>query len=420
MNNSKKIALVTKKGVDWKSCTSISNNLLKSYEASGHELSYFDIPMYGEFPADFISTSKEISKFNPDAVVFADHGEAPYMLLSHYLLNNSEKDTEFIFHIYGDFTFFLDSWARALSLLEGKRVKLICASEAQCDVVKNVLEVDGDMVRKLPFSVDPSEFYYSEELRENFRKKHGLKDNEKVIFYTGRVSLQKNVVYLVECFVDFCKKFGGEGTHLFIAGPCDDIGMPYLQKNLMVNFYRSKFLESIEGADNIHYLGVLNSSELNELACGADLYCSLSVHNDEDYGMAPAEAFMTGCLGALTNWGGYKDFISNLKGVLPIATEIKSDSIEVVTSQFYKGLMKQLDLPHSPEERKKRGEDTASIFGVEKSKVNVKSIIDEESKRMPALTEKISRYAEKSKDGRLFSKAAFSDEYFDIYKGKYD
>ncbi|EQC52203.1 glycosyltransferase family 4 protein [Bacteriovorax sp. DB6_IX] len=415
---SQKIALILKRGIDWKSCQSISSNLVKSYEAQDCVIKHYEIPMYSEFPADFIATSKRLCADSPDIISFVDHGEAPYMLISHYLLHSNNQETEFIFHIYGDFTYFLNSWARCLELLKGRKVKLVCASQAQAETVKSITELNDVMT--IPFSVDQDDFFYSRELREEFRKKHNLNVKDKVIVYTGRISLQKNVVYLVECFNDFCKKFGEENTYLYIAGPCDDIGMPYLGKNLLVNFYRSKFLESISGCEKIKYLGVLNSKDLNELYNGSDIYCSLSTHNDEDFGMAPAEAFSTGVLGILSKWGGYKSYLSTSTDILPVDVDIQHDSIDIQISQYYKAMMRQLDLLESDENRASRAQLMSQNYGLKTSVESIKELIELKTPVLPSLSDKIVRYAEKSKNGNLFSKPVFSDEYQDIYKGKYD
>jgi len=421
MSEKNKIALIVKKGIDWKSCQSISSNLVKSYESlDAYEIKHFEVPMYNEFPADLVATSKKICEFSPDKIVFVDHGEAPSMLLTHYLLNTSNKETEFIFHIYGDFTFFLNSWAKTFGLLKSKKVKLVCASEAQSQIVAGIMERDTDRVKTIPFSVESNDYFFSQELRDNFRTKHNLSKNDKVVVYTGRISLQKNVVYLVECFRDFCKKFGDENLHLLIAGPCDDIGMPYLNKNLLVNFYRSKFLESIEQLDNVKYLGVLEKKELNELYSGADIYCSLSTHNDEDFGMAPAEALMTGCQGVLTNWGGYQSFIENSKNVYPVDVEIKNDSIDIVITKFYKTLMKAIGVNHNEDKRKEVAREVAERFSLNKSIEYIRDLVEREGDELEGVSDKLLRYAEKSKNGNLFHKPVFSDEYFDIYKDKYD
>jgi glycosyltransferase involved in cell wall biosynthesis len=46
---------------------------------------------------------------------------------------------------------------------------------------------------------------------------------------------------------------------------------------------------------------------LNEAYNGADLFVSLSLYHDEDFGYSPLESLVCGTPIAVTNWGGYKD-----------------------------------------------------------------------------------------------------------------
>ena len=55
-------------------------------------------------------------------------------------------------------------------------------------------------------------------------------------------------------------------------------------------------------------MGNLATNELADLYNASDAFISLSVHNDEDYGMSPAEALNTGLPCILTEWGGYRSF----------------------------------------------------------------------------------------------------------------
>lgn len=54
----------------------------------------------------------------------------------------------------------------------------------------------------------------------------------------------------------------------------------------------------------IFFKGSVPHKDLNLFYNAADLFVSLSLHHDEDFGMSVAEAMATGLPCVLTDWGG--------------------------------------------------------------------------------------------------------------------
>ena len=106
----------------------------------------------------------------------------------------------------------------------------------------------------------------------------------------------------------------------------DDLGIPYIGKEALEGtfyFHWEECMNSLpEGIRNkITYLGNVTPLELKEYYCAADTYLSMSCHNDEDYGMAPAEALMCGLPCILSDWGGFssfKHYLPNVVTTVPI------------------------------------------------------------------------------------------------------
>jgi hypothetical protein len=117
---------------------------------------------------------------------------------------------------------------------------------------------------------------------------------------------------------------------LVIAGEFDDIGVPYLRLDRLPLTMEFEFYNMLETfpekvKERILFLGNLNQEDLVKLYNGSDLYISLSTHNDEDFGMSPAEALCCGLPLVLTDWGGFKDFRNNLsERVTIIGTKLTS------------------------------------------------------------------------------------------------
>ncbi|MEK6580709.1 MAG: glycosyltransferase family 4 protein, partial [Bdellovibrionota bacterium] len=165
----------------------------------------------------------------------------------------------------------------------------------------------------VPFPVSSEEFFFEKDLRKKIRSRLAVESGQPILLYTGRLSHQKNILSLLRVFSVFQQRVNS-GARLWLAGPIDDLGVPYLgYKPWYGNYldrvlrFMSEFL-SPETRSQITYWGDLKPDRLKELYHGSDIFVSLSTHNDEDFGMAPAEAMLCGLPLLLSDWGGYAAF----------------------------------------------------------------------------------------------------------------
>ena len=75
------------------------------------------------------------------------------------------------------------------------------------------------------------------------------------------------------------------------------MGWPFFGSYPPKEFNRYQFLnelESYEGPirERIHFLENLTANELTSYYQACDVFTSISLHNDEDFGMSPAEALL--------------------------------------------------------------------------------------------------------------------------------
>ncbi|MBV2167067.1 MAG: glycosyltransferase [Bdellovibrio sp.] len=162
------------------------------------------------------------------------------------------------------------------------------------------------------------------------RRHLGILDKSKILLYTGRLSRQKQILSLIKCFEEasvYLLKNKKAPPHLLLAGNFDDLGRPYLDEHDNLNQYFSEYALlknslSPEISKRILYLGNLNEGSLCSLYNLADAYISLSLHNDEDFGMSPAEALCSGTPAILTSWGGFNSFAESLTSVTAISTNL--------------------------------------------------------------------------------------------------
>lgn len=321
-----KIALLSQSTPQqWMSCQTIYRNLVRGYQSvyANSELHHFQLsPAYSYYEAHNI-VSEVIAK-NIERIIFVDYAPHPEKFIK--MLNEArlKHPPELIFHIYGDFVLQVGSWLRIEEDLKQFKVQFVCASHRQAQLLESFL--CHAKVEVIPFPVDVNEFYFSSELRQKTRQKMNIQEDEVICFYSGRLSLQKNILPLIRAF-SFFQKHISSNSQLLLAGPIDDLGVPYLAKKSppgIMNFDIQTVIHNLfskEEASAIRYLGNLTSENLNATYNVADLFISLSGHNDEDFGMAPAEALMTGCYSILSDWGGYssfKKYVPDLVSLVPV------------------------------------------------------------------------------------------------------
>lgn len=324
----KKVGLIyISNSSDWKSCNTILNNMISSYRQTGFTID--ELPISEDCPLELDRISQAVITGNFSHIAFVDHRLVPSSLLGQ-LIKHCKKLPAILVHIYGDFFLKSFQWNSSEKLLCNFKVTFICASQAQAGVINKLLNSPLN-ISTIPFPVNDI-FDFSNQKRQYARKFYQLEESDFVLCYAGRISLQKNVIDLISVFA-FASQYISE-LKLLIAGPFDDIGIPYLGLSRLplameTEFYT--FIESLapEIQEKITYVGDLKSEDLARFFNASDAYISLSAHNDEDFGMAPAEALCSGLPLLLSNWGGFRDFNRKLPGqVLMSDVEIKGYSIK--------------------------------------------------------------------------------------------
>lgn len=332
----KKVAIITsQKDSEWVSCKSISANLLESYKlALNGKYRLFSIN-YNNFDSKYAtwSTVSDVKNWGADTLVFVDHAPCPANFISALGMIDSEYRPNLVIHVYGDFVLNVSDWIRAEAALANFSIQWICASEKQASLLKRFISEESSKIDICPFPVSDKDYYFDQKAREETRRELNISNAESVFVYSGRLSLQKNILPLIRAFNLYQKNLNSNSL-LLMAGPIDDIGMPYLGKTsppgLMAYDIQTLIntLFSSERQDRIRYLDNLNAKDLNSLYNAADIFISLSTHNDEDYGMAPAEALLTGCPCILTDWGGYSGFKNLFEATIKyIPTKIDEKNI---------------------------------------------------------------------------------------------
>jgi|GEM_PF-515806 len=349
----------------WGSCQVISPNLQQTYNnlPDSFKVSWFDLP------ADFLeqeidselnsihSLSEKIIAEKPDQLIFVDHLPNPAEILSRLLMIMNQKQIPAVsIHIYGDFTYFSKDWMDLSSKLVNHPIRFITASLSQKKLIDFFCE-ETENTSQFCFPVNSDDYYYDHNARIEIRKELKIADNDIVLLYAGRVSLQKNVDLLLQEYLELLKK-EDINVHLWIAGSFDDIGAPFMGLETSEGYLYSKIQTILNQypkhfTKNVKIWGHLNKTELRRLNSAADLFASFSLYHDEDFGMSPAEALACGLPTLLTDWGGYSSFVSTKWRCKLAPVRISEYGLEVKTSalrDFYE-LYKQTYIGQADRER---------------------------------------------------------------------
>ncbi len=308
----------------WKSCNSISPNLIRSYELLARDrrfhAEWFRICPKSEATDLRVGTgyilelAQKIMRSGISDLIFLDHHIDPVPLLIALRMVNHKlfKALRFSFHLYGDFTLAPERWMDVGKQLSGLQVKFICASERQRRLVAFFEPHDKSVSTVCPFPVNTRRFSFSEKFRSEIRRKLGIKDSQTLLLYTGRISMQKCVLRLIDEFARLMSE-GRKDICLAIAGPIDDLAGLTSGIQIPRGFFFHRLEDHLHGLparvrEKIFVLGDLDGEELRKVYSAGDLFVSLSLHHDEDFGMCPAEALSSGLPSILTDWGGYASF----------------------------------------------------------------------------------------------------------------
>ena len=416
----KKIGLVYRRNASsWVSCQSITRNLIQCYKNAFPEAEIVTFENDASFSIyEVRRQAHKAAEFGPDLLAFLDHAPHPGVFLSFFDEAALNSSTRIALHVFGDFTLHPGAWLEMGQILCRRGVKFICASEKQKRLVQKFLVGSDQLVESIPFPVDEKQYYVDLEVLPS-------RADEFKCLYAGRLSLQKNVLPLVRSFATFIKNFHPK-AELCLAGPMDDMGYPYLGKvpppGLLAFDLNRLIEESLPEhlQKRIRYLGILSPEQLRRQFNHSHIMISLSGHNDEDFGMAPAEALLSGCPVILSDWGGYSSFgnIDSKKSrLLPV--RIGEKSVVPEHADVIKALITastaSLDLP----ERLRIQEAARSYCSISSVSEKLRNSLGgsslEQFERFSPLFSKVSQAFQINPSAPFKSGNGFSNLYREIY-----
>ncbi len=205
---------------------------------------------------------------------------------------------------------------RVFDAIWGQRIlkdasKLIALTPAEAEQYKS-MGISEDKIEIMANGIDVSAF---ENLPKNgeFRVKYGLKDNQKIILYLGRIYKIKGLDLLANAVANISKDISE--AKLVIVGP-DDGYLPALER----------VIKQLEIEERVLFTGPLYGRDKLEAYIDADVYVLPSVY--ETFPMTVLEACACGTPVVVTDRCGIADIIDGQVGlVVPYDRNQLSDAI---------------------------------------------------------------------------------------------
>lgn len=397
----------------WVSAKNQENKILELYLRFYSAAHVFSVP---ERPSDF--ASQQIANLSTEkARHYIFTGIRPH---PKYVLNKIQldKDSTFYFHLYGNFFGELRNWLELETQLLHQKVCFFCASQRQKYLVSHFLN-SSENVKELPLPLADPFWNFDNKSRENFRRQHNIKADDKVFAYSGRLSLQKNLDLIIEGLNSLAKRFPQKRLYFFCAGDFDDISAPYINIELPEGYYYSswqKICQKIHAPNlTIHHLGHLAAKERKALYCGADSYISLSLHHAEAFGVSPLEALLCGLPSILTDWGGYHSFKNDQTSLCQtVKTKVNEQGCFIHQEQLTTILDQSINKDFSIHQRKAEAQYFHNYYSAE----NFLKKLSEIDSSLIAPFQGFSPQAKKAVDQLYegFGPRPFDNQYIDIFK----
>lgn len=370
------------------------------------------------FQTDFSNPDfKALKGMRFDRIIFCESYPHPAQLLRAPLPFRYE---EVIFHVYGNFTQLLPEWLELFRTLKGTKISLVVSSHAEEELICGLL---GEQARNI-IHVIPYPLYLSGSVKCFGPLQKGK--GEKWIVYAGRLSVQKNLGVLIDCFERFCSRYpeGHGGLKLILAGEFDSVGFPLhspLEPGSMFQAFHRR-LEKLPAKlrKRIVLMGYLNQGQLESLLSQANVTVSLSTFHDEDFGFAVLQALAQGSPALLTKWGGHTDFVKLFPDqVLGLNVRLNDAGLSIKYQDFEAALNKLLIRKSTKDQRtsfkrKVRRLYSVAVLARQLSKIRSDLLALEVSPAVEDFSRKLLRF--RATNAAVFSEISARDK---LYKQVY-
>jgi glycosyltransferase involved in cell wall biosynthesis len=184
-------------------------------------------------------------------------------------------------------------------------------------------------VEQLPFSYDDTAFGpVTEQEAARARAEFGIPAEVPLVIYAGRSTLEKNVHTVIRVFSLVLQEV--PDAHLVLAGPIEDHRFPEFGVFPLVMMRILHRVGTGLGIMNrVHMLHSVDAAGLRALYGASDVALNLTLHHDENFGLAQVEAAACGTPVVGTRWGGLKDTVVEGVTGLGVSTWTTAHGVKV-------------------------------------------------------------------------------------------
>lgn len=186
----------------------------------------------------------------------------------------------------------------------------VLVANSTADVALAAQFLCNAQVQLVPFAFDDRAYYpLGDGERRALRSRLGFQDEDRVLLYAGRITLEKNVHTLLRVFRAVLDL--NPHAHLVIAGRVDEV--PFSEFGVvpvdLLNTLKRAVAKLGFPDGRVHLAGPTDTAQLRALYNIAEAVINLTLNHDENFGLAQVEAMACGTPVIGTAWGGLRDTI---------------------------------------------------------------------------------------------------------------
>ncbi|MDD4973888.1 MAG: glycosyltransferase [Bacteriovorax sp.] len=292
---------------DIQSVSNISNNLVALYE--GLPQMFYNVLILELQDMEKVSSTSwnhrdwlvRFKETPPHHVIIVHPHVINHIFLSAIMNAQTKFTTQFIFHVFGNFTRHGATWFKLNHLMINKNIQFVAASRCYLELLKNFVAEKNLSILPFPISVPD---------KDNMLACLPQTLDVLNVLYTGRYHEQKNVTSLLEALGEISAEIDKK-IHITLVVYFDDFNPTTLntQKQLgeQYNLF-SNMLNGLHERITVTLVPHTDVKHLYKLYSENDVFMSFSTFLDEDYGCSVIESLSCGTPCIVSKWGGYKDF----------------------------------------------------------------------------------------------------------------
>lgn len=244
--------------------------------------------------------SKILKKNDFDKVILENH-PTQYLALK-WRKNYLKYSGRYYYHCHNEFP-----GTYGCSEIIKSTKKIICVSNFIANSIANLMNMPSDKFIVLRNCIDVKRF--SNELnfdeKRKLKEKYGIKDNEKILLFTGRITPEKGVKELVESL----KNISNQNYKLLILGSA-----------LNELKTKTKYQEEIENivqtiSSKVIFTGFIKYEEINKFYSIADIAVLPSIW-DDPAPLTVIESLVSGLPIITTNSGGIPEYATDGSAII--------------------------------------------------------------------------------------------------------